>query len=1041
MGKTTRDLEKQTWLEQPVARVLAWLTWEKAAYFALFAVALAMRLWNLGARSMSHDESLHALFSWKLYAGQGYVHDPMMHGPFLFYANALAYFLFGASDFTARLVPALFGASLGFLPYFLRKSLGRLGAFVAAVLLTFSPSFLYYSRYIRNDIYIAVWSVLMLIALFRFLDERKDRYLYLFGIVALLSIATKEVAYITGFIFVVFVLWAVLWERLDSTARAAGRWALVGLGGGILALALWLTVRSGGSALTPTPRFLPNLVLVACFFFAFGLAGLAWRNLRDRAPVWDGLSHVRWRPVAWTAVVALALFVVLYTTVFSNLRGLYSGTIGQVAYWLKQHGVQRGAQPWYYYFVLMPMYEFLPLLGALAAIVYYAFARRRADEQEDSLPFVPFLIFWTVTATALYSWAGEKMPWLVLHPVLPMILLTGRLAQDWVGGVDWREAWRRGAAWFVLLVPFALFLVVRLFLLRPFVGMSVQDLSRTATWILNAGVAAAALWIVYSYATTWLGARFALRCAAVSALGILFLLTVRFTWMANYVNYDTAKEFIVYAHGTQFVKQTMAEIAEISERLYGDTSIEVTYDGGDLRDKANPNDDCGGLAWPLEWYLREFPNRHYFQYWDGGTSASPQMFAVPVVLVDSCNESKVKAFLGDRYYRFPTESWRQLVWWPAEAYRNLTPARILNALKDPARRAEIWDILWWRKYKYAADTWPNRHDFALYVRKDVVSLMWKYSVGGVVPQPPTVVTEDPYLAKKVLVLAMLTFGGQGQGPGEFQDPRGVAVDAAGNIYVADTGNHRVQVFDAGGRYLRGWGQYGSGPGEFNEPWGIAVDGLGNVYVADTWNYRVQKFDKSGKFLTMWGESGDSQGDALALPGAFYGPRAVAMASDGSVLVMDTGNERIQRFTAEGKWLAGYGGFGAGAGQFWEPVGLAVDGSGNVYVADTWNRRIQAFDSGMRYVREWGVKAWVGESVLNKPYLAVDGAGRVYGSDPEGHRVLVWTVEGEFVAAYGEYGSDESRFNLPVGLAVDGGGRLIVADSGNHRIMVFAPLGP
>ena len=1040
MGGMTQRSGKPTWWEQPAARVLAWLTWEKAAYFALFAVALAMRLWNLGVRSMSHDESLHALFSWKLYAGQGYVHDPMMHGPFLFYANALVYFLFGVSDFTARLVPALFGASLAVLPYFLRKWMGRLGAFVSAIILTFSPSFLYYSRYIRNDIYIAVWSVLMLIALFRFLDERRDRYIFLFGIVALLSIATKEVAYITGFIFVVFVLWAVVWERLGASARAALRWALLAAGGAFLLVALGLTVRSGGSALTPTPRALPDLVLVACFVFAFGVAGFAWRQLGERAPVSEGLAAVRWRAVGWTALAAAVIFVVMYTTVFSNLKGLYSGTIGQIVYWLKQHGVQRGDQPWYYYFVLMPMYEFLPLLGALAGIVYYAFARRAADARKDSLPLVPFLIFWTIAATALYSWAGEKMPWLVLHPVLPMALLTGRLAQDWIGGVDWREAWRRGAAGFVLLVPFAVFVIARLFLLRPFAGMSLQRLTQTATWLLNAVVAVVVIWAVYSYATARLGVRFALRCVAVSALGLLFLLTVRFTWMANYVNYDTAKEFIVYAHGTQFVKQTMNEIAEISERLYGDKSIELSYDGGDLRDRANPRDDVGGLAWPLEWYLRDYPNRHYFQYWDGGTSASPQLFTVPVVLVDSCNEDKVRPFLGDKYYRFPTQSWRQLVWWPVEDYRNLTPARILNALKDPARRAEIWDILWWRKYKYTSDTWPNRHDFALYVRKDIAGLMWKYSIGVAAPQP-TVVAEDPYQAKKVLVPAVLTFGRQGQGPGEFQDPRGVAVDAAGNIYVADTGNHRVQVFDANGKYLRGWGQYGSGPGEFNEPWGIAVDGEGNVYVADTWNYRVQKFDGTGKFLTMWGESGDTGGDAGALPGAFYGPRAVALARDGTVLVMDTGNKRIQRFTADGEFVGGYGGFGAGPGQFWEPVGLAVDGEGNVYVADTWNHRVQVLDREMRYVREWGVKTWAGESVLNKPYVAVDGRGHVYASDPEGHRVLEWTVGGEFVASYGEYGVDESRFSLPVGLAVDGSGRLIVADSGNHRIMVFAPFGP
>ena len=126
MTKRATRSEKQEWWSRPLADALSWLTWEHAAYLALFLVALALRLWGLGDRAMSHDESLHALYSWKLYAGQGYQHDPMMHGPFLFFANALIYYLFGVSDFTARLVPALFGAVLVVLPYFLRKWMGRL---------------------------------------------------------------------------------------------------------------------------------------------------------------------------------------------------------------------------------------------------------------------------------------------------------------------------------------------------------------------------------------------------------------------------------------------------------------------------------------------------------------------------------------------------------------------------------------------------------------------------------------------------------------------------------------------------------------------------------------------------------------------------------------------------------------------------------------------------------------------------------------------------------------------------------------------------
>src|SRR5206468_2782582 len=101
-------------------------------YFALMALGLALRVYQLGDRAMRHDESLHAVYSWYLYTGRGYVHDPMMHGPFQFHLNALMYFLFGDNTVTARLQPALLGTLFIGMPYFLRRELGRIGSLCAA---------------------------------------------------------------------------------------------------------------------------------------------------------------------------------------------------------------------------------------------------------------------------------------------------------------------------------------------------------------------------------------------------------------------------------------------------------------------------------------------------------------------------------------------------------------------------------------------------------------------------------------------------------------------------------------------------------------------------------------------------------------------------------------------------------------------------------------------------------------------------------------------------------------------------------------------
>ncbi|MDP2727794.1 MAG: TIGR03663 family protein, partial [Dehalococcoidia bacterium] len=152
--------------------------WEIAAYIALVALAAALRFWDLGSRAIHHDESLHATYSWYLATGKGYRHDPMMHGPFQFHATAIVYFLLGISDYTSRVMPAIFGTALVALPWFWRRQLGRAGALVSTGMLTISPIFLYYSRFARNDIYMAVWTLLTAIFIWRYLEERRPRDLY-----------------------------------------------------------------------------------------------------------------------------------------------------------------------------------------------------------------------------------------------------------------------------------------------------------------------------------------------------------------------------------------------------------------------------------------------------------------------------------------------------------------------------------------------------------------------------------------------------------------------------------------------------------------------------------------------------------------------------------------------------------------------------------------------------------------------------------------------------------------------------------------------
>jgi len=122
----------------------------------------------------------------------------------------------------------------------------------------------------------------------------------------------------------------------------------------------------------------------------------------------------------------------------------------------------------------------------------------------------------------------------------------------------------------------------------------------------------------------------------------------------------------------------------------------------------------------------------------------------------------------------------------------------------------------------------------------------------------------------------------------FASPSGVAVDSYGNVYVADTYNHRIQKFSSSGTFITKWGSQGTGDGQFYSPSGVAVDSSGNLYVADTKNHRIQKFNSNGTFITKWGSKGTGDGQ-------FNNPYGVAIDSSGNVYVADSENNRIQKF--------------------------------------------------------------------------------------------------------------------------------------------------
>ena len=184
-----------SWLDQSLLSKIP-LNLETLVFASILVVTIATRFYNLEARVMSHDENSHVYYSWLLYQGRGYAHDPVTYGPLQFHLVALSYFLFGDSDTTARIPAALFSiASVAFLWNF-RRYLGRAGALIAAFLFMASPYMLYYGRYVRNEAFVALFGLMTIWAMLRYFETGKTRYLYWLTAATVLHFTAKETSYI-----------------------------------------------------------------------------------------------------------------------------------------------------------------------------------------------------------------------------------------------------------------------------------------------------------------------------------------------------------------------------------------------------------------------------------------------------------------------------------------------------------------------------------------------------------------------------------------------------------------------------------------------------------------------------------------------------------------------------------------------------------------------------------------------------------------------------------------------------------------------------
>ncbi len=1114
----------------------------KVAYIALILLALMTRLYALGDRAVSHDETTHAKYSWNLYSGSGFRHDPLMHGPLLFEATAFFFGLFGVSDFTARLYSALAGVALVAAPWLLRRWMGRLGALLASVMVLVSPTITYYSRYTRHDIPMLLFITLLLWTILQYLDRDSGggRWLIWMGVFFALIYATKENAYMYTALFVALLalplvrqLFVVRWAQRSRvrlvvallvlalvlggvfilayrTAQVVAEglsndeigavvipiWGRLALGCAVLSAsgALVGLVRGVGEAQIRRLRLFDVLLVLGTFTLPLGSALLM--NLIagvDMTLFYQALMSANFSSVPMpslvgafaTLIIALGvsvavglwwdrrrwplialayygLFSVLYSTLFTYGWGVLSGLVGGLAYWISQQDVNRGSQPWYYYGMLGALYEYLPLLVSSAGIVWIAVremkqllsragARTKSAGRADVAPtaiagLLPrlwplFLAGWAVLSWGAYLAAGEKMPWLLVHIAYPHILLAAWFLGKMFTGSALRNMFT-GSGW---LVPVSLvFGALAWGAFRQSSGalqqlfqqsLAAESLELVVAQLQPLGKAIGGLAGILLFsgllfsAVSAVGLRRSLQLGALTVVALLGGLTVRTMVMAAFINDELASEYIVYAHSTPDVKEVLDQVEEISWRLTGTPDqIQVAY-GKET-------------AWPFYWYMyTRFPNNYYFD-----APEPERLLASPVIIAAQSEWESVEAITGADYDSYDYRH----IWWPVEDYKNLTWEQIRRILAEPERREAIWDIVWKRDYTRYAKlrnpddpftliTWPHRVEFRFYVRRDLATQIWAYQVeageiqvtdgGDTAPTGESVASEVPLEACEQPAVAVTHVSLEGA------SPQGLAVAPDGSVYVADAADHLIWHMTLAGDIVDVWGGYGTAPGKFNEPADVAVDADGNVYVADTWNHRIQKFAPDtvgfdGEPLASWGRFAKVTANDAAGWGAFFGPRGIDVGPEGNVYVTDTGNNRVQVFDAQGKFLRLFGVAGDGDGQLREPVGIAVGANGEVFVADTWHRRIQVFNSGGFFARAWDVPSWAGLRLDDRPQLAVT-ADSVIATDPVYQRILIYDLAGELRYAM----RDSTASPVPSGVDVTADG-VVVSDRAQSQLVIY-----
>jgi predicted membrane-bound mannosyltransferase/DNA-binding beta-propeller fold protein YncE len=1037
--QTTQELPRTTWLDKPLISRLN-ITWEMVIFTTLLLVAFVTRFYNLDARVMSHDESLHTYFSWKLYQGDGYQHDPMMHGPLQFHLLSWTYFLLGDSDFTARIPAALFGiASIAFL-WAYRRYLGTVGVLVATLLFVISPYMLYYSRYVRNESFVVLFGLIGMWAILRYLESGKPRYLLWLTASTALHFVTKETAFIytaqmllfLGLLLVVrlvrrkwsnslyrslflamlvlgvlllgFAVGQVLFASNTSTASAPtlAQPAVPGQGssaGQMFQSPLFLTLLPAGLGLAA--------ILLALLFM---VRGLGLRFLRQERAfglivllgtfVLPQLSPFPVRFMGWTvpdtpgAILALSASEVLHFVVFLVPLTLIAIGIGL---WWNPRQWLINAVLFYVIFTLFYTTNFTNPSGFLSGLVgSLGYWMAQQGVGRGSQPWYYYFLI----QVPVYEYLAA------LGSLIAVVIFTRRQLRASSAPEPVEEE-----------APADTPPEPEDESNKPTQGGETLAIYLLIFWSVSSLLAYTAA----GEKMPWLTVHIALPMILLGGWGIAQLI-LGIDWKA----WRERRGWLTLLATLVFLLSLVGIVASL-------LSMHPPFRSKELADLQATGRFvstllvCGLSVWGL-WRLKKaWPAGELLRLGllvvlgVGALLTARTSFQASYVNYDEANELLVYAHgargikdVMDRIYDISQRttdgmalqfaydddtSW-PMTWYARNYYNNRyygnQPGKDLRdvpvIIVGDNNFGKIEPVVGQAYYRfdYIRMVWPNQ---------DYFNLTWKRIFDALTNPEMRAALFQIWLNRDY------TLYGEAIG-------RPISLDK-----WSPADNMRLYIRKDLAAKL----------------WDYAAAPVTEAVVADP-------YEGGEAVLT----ADASIGQVGSEPGQFQAPRALAVAADGSLYVADTDNSRIQHLAPDGSLLQTWGTFAdvtvgdAPGGTFNQPWGIAVGPDGSVYIADTWNHRIQKYSPDGQFVSMWGYfgQAETPDAFWGPRDVAVDAQGRVFVTDTGNKRVVVFDADGNYLTQFGEFGLEIGQFDEPVGISIDPAGLVYVADTWNQRIQVF-----